>query len=317
MWCLAARARTCSTDHPARCVRRAVRAAVIRPRGERPHGRRVLEVRAGGSRLPRDRRSRRHRARAPARCSPAPTRSCTRCGRSGCRPATRSRRCCRTASTRSTVYLAALQAGWYYVPINYRLSRAGDRVHPPGLRREGVRQPRALRRPRERGGRRGGHPGRGPARARQRSPASAPSTTSLDRAARRRCPRTAPTGAAMHYTSGTTGKPKGVKRALAEHRPRHERRALHVPARPVRHHAQRRQRAPVHVAELPHRGHDVRRQLAAHEAHGRVHGQVGPRRDAAADRALPVHAHAHGPDAVHPHAAAPRRRDERSTTCRR
>ena len=30
------------------------------------------------------------------------------------------------------VYLAALQTGLYYVPINYRLSRARDRVHPRG-----------------------------------------------------------------------------------------------------------------------------------------------------------------------------------------
>ena len=67
------------------------------------------------------------------------------------------------------VYLAALQAGFYYVPINYRLSAPeiayilqDDAVDPQ------------------------------------------PTTQPDDRA----------TGAAMHYTSGTTGKPKGVKRPL-------------------------------------------------------------------------------------------------------
>ena len=44
------------------------------------------------------------------------------------------------------------------------------------------------------------------------------------------------------------------------------------------------------------------------EAHRRVHGQVGPGGDAAAHRAVRLHAHAHGADAVHPHAAAARRR---------
>ena len=42
-----------------------------------------------------------------------------------------------------------------------------------------------------------------------------------------------------------------------------------------------------------------------------------PERDARQDRALPRHPHPHGPDAVPPDAAAARRREGRSTTCRR
>ena len=111
----------------------------------------------------------------------------------------------------------------------------------------------------------------------------------------------------MHYTSGTTGKPKGVKRPLADLDPDVSAELFTFllqlfgiqPGTP--------RGAPEHVAELPHRGHDVRGQRAAHEAHRRVHGQVGRGGDAAAHRALPLLAHAHGPDAVHPHAAAARR----------
>ena len=54
-----------------------------------------------------------------ARCQPGrarPARARVAEGRHASRP------CSRTARTPCTVYLAALQAGWYYVPINYRLS---------------------------------------------------------------------------------------------------------------------------------------------------------------------------------------------------
>ena len=113
------------------------------------------------------------------------------------------------------VYLAALQAGWYYVPINYRLLGARDRVHPPGLRSEGVHQPRALRR-RSRARR----PTRPASRPTHRlAHGSIPGFRSFDEVVDPQ-PTTMPenraTGAAMHYTSGTTGKPKGVKRALAD-----------------------------------------------------------------------------------------------------
>ena len=99
------------------------------------------------------------------------------------------------------VYLAALQAGWYYVPINYRLSapEIAYIIQDSGAKAI-VSDERYAERDR-RGRRRGRDPGRGPARARRRSRASAPW--------KRRSPRQPDTlpedraaGAAMHYTSG-------------------------------------------------------------------------------------------------------------------
>jgi long-chain acyl-CoA synthetase len=111
------------------------------------------------------------------------------------------------------VYLAALQAGWYYVPINYRLSpaeiayilqdseakafvsderfadiviAAADEAGIPANARLGINVP--------------GFGSLIDALDAQ------PTTMPEDRS----------TGASMHYTSGTTGRPKGVKRALAQ-----------------------------------------------------------------------------------------------------
>ncbi len=113
----------------------------------------------------------------------------------------------------ATVYLAALQIGLYYVPINYRLSppevayilsdsdakafvtherfatlavEAADIAAIPADGRLAV----------------GAVPG---FRDLEQLLASQPETDPSDRLA----------GAAMHYTSGTTGRPKGVKRALS------------------------------------------------------------------------------------------------------
>jgi long-chain acyl-CoA synthetase len=113
------------------------------------------------------------------------------------------------------LYLAALQAGWYYVPINYRLSApeisyiitdsgakavvaherfaevvaaAADQAGVPAEARLGH----------------GAIPGFQDAEA---VLAQQPDALPDDRSA----------GAAMHYTSGTTGKPKGVKRALSDY----------------------------------------------------------------------------------------------------
>src|SRR5688500_3744864 len=115
------------------------------------------------------------------------------------------------------VYLAALQAGWYYVPINYRLSApeiayiiqdSGAKavvsheryaaVITAAVDEAGVPAEARLAH--------GAVPG---FRDVEAALAEQPDTRPEDRAA----------GAAMHYTSGTTGKPKGVKRKLAEFDP--------------------------------------------------------------------------------------------------
>ena len=152
-------------------------------------------------------------------------------------------------------------------------------------------------------------PGRARGSRTGRSPASARSTRWSTRS-RRRLPENRATGASMHYTSGTTGKPKGVKRALAEIDPDTSAELFTFLLQTLRHHCRTTATCTCstspnyHTAVTTFAGNSL-----AHEAHGRVHGQVGCRRDAAPDRALRVHAHAHGADAVHPHAAAPRRRE--------
>ncbi|MGQ0824027.1 MAG: acyl-CoA synthetase [Actinomycetota bacterium] len=112
------------------------------------------------------------------------------------------------------VYLAALQAGWYYVPINYRLSApevayilrdaeakvfiSHERFAPlvnAAAEDAGVAPLNRLAH--------GAVPGFRPF---GEVVDAEPTTMPDDRR----------TGAAMHYTSGTTGKPKGVKRALAQ-----------------------------------------------------------------------------------------------------
>ena len=57
-----------------------------------------------------------------ARCWPARTRSCTRCARSGSQPGDTVAAILPNGRHPMHLYLAALQAGLYYVPINYRLS---------------------------------------------------------------------------------------------------------------------------------------------------------------------------------------------------
>ena len=125
-------------------------------------------------------------------------------------------------------------------------------------------------------------------------------------------PTTAPDdrrpGLTMHYTSGTTGQPKGVRRPLPDADVDVERRDDLAVPHAVRHPAEGGQRPPRHVAELPHRGHDVRRERAARGPHARVHGQVAARGHAREDRAVRRHPHAHGADPVPPDARPSRRR---------
>ncbi len=82
----------------------------------------------------------------------------TASGRSACVRVTPSPRSCRTGWSRPTLYLAALQIGLYYVPINYRLSPPEIAYILSDSDAEGVRDPRTVRVDRRAGRRRGGDP---------------------------------------------------------------------------------------------------------------------------------------------------------------
>ena len=111
----------------------------------------------------------------------------------------------------------------------------------------------------------------------------------------------------MHYTSGTTGSPKGVRRALTGLDPDEAAELAHGAAAVLR-------RSPtgppnVHLITSPnyHTAVTVFGGSALHMGHTLVvHGQVGRRGGAGADRALPGDQHAHGADAVQADAVAAR-----------
>ncbi|GAA4969115.1 long-chain acyl-CoA synthetase [Nonomuraea thailandensis] len=109
------------------------------------------------------------------------------------------------------LYLAALQAGWYYTPINWHLtgpeiayivtdSEAKAFFVHPRFAAEGARGAEAIAPERR------FLLGEGDGfRAASELTGGQPDTAPADRTA----------GATMHYTSGTTGKPKGVRRPLS------------------------------------------------------------------------------------------------------
>ena len=175
--------------------------------------------------------TRRRRARARA------TRSCTRCARSGCSRATRSPRCCRTASHPCTCTSPRCRPACTTCRSTTGCRRPEIAYILTGLRREGVRQPRALRRPRERGGRRGRASRPSAASRTARSPGFRSFDEVVDRAAddAARRPRDR-RGDALHvgHHRQAEGREAPAHRAST---PTRQRRAVHVPARPVRHHA--------------------------------------------------------------------------------
>ena len=183
-----------------------------------------------------------------------------------------------------TVYLGALESGLYYVPINYRLSAPEVAyILSDSEAKAFISHARfaelavaAATRPGSRptpGLRSATFPGSGDLEALL---ASQPTDVPTERTA----------GAAMHYTSGTTGRPKGVKRKLTGLDadlaaelftaffglfgipPRDDN--VHLCTSPN-----------YHTAVTTFAGNAL--QLGPR---GRLHGQVGPRADAGQDRAV-------------------------------
>ena len=185
----------------------------------------------------------------------------------------------------------------------------GDRLHHPGLRARRRSCPTsATPSVIAAAADEAGHPGRGPPRPRRRCRASAtsrrPSPSSPTR-----CPTTARPVPPCTTRPGTTGKPKGVKRKLNDVDPDvmaelftgffslfgipHREDQVHLCTSPN-----------YHTAVTTFAGNALNSGPP-----GRVHGQVGPGRDARQDRALLGHPHPHGADPVPPDAAAPRGRE--------
>ena len=243
----------------------------------------------------------------PGPCWPGPTATSTCSARSGLEQGDTVAAVLPNGVLPVEVYLAALQAGWYYVPINYRLSApeiayiiqdsgakaivsheryaeviaaAADEAGVPAEARLAHGTIPGFRDVEEALAAQPDYAARGPGRRRRH---------------------------ALHV--GHHRQAQGREAQAVGVRSRRHGRAVHRVLQPLRHPPPGGPGAPLHVAELPHRGHDLRRQRAELGPPRRLHGQVGPGGDARQDRALPGHPHAHGADAVPPDAAAAGRRE--------
>ncbi len=138
---------------------------------------------------------------------------CTPCGPRGSSRGTWWPRCCPTPPRCSRCTSAALQAGWYLVPINHHLVAPEVAYILEGLGGEGVRRRRALRRrgqprPRTRWA------SRPPAGSRWATCRASPPTPRYATPSPTTLPEGRTIGDVMNYTSGTTGNPKGIYRTL-------------------------------------------------------------------------------------------------------
>ena len=163
-------------------------------------------------------------------------------------------------------YLAGTQIGCYVTPINHHL--VGPEIAYIVSDSEAkvlIGHERFAERARPRSLAELGDAAAAGVRHRRRRPASGPST-SCSTASPTRRPPSRVAGAPMHYTSGTTGKPKGVKRGRVDMDPDDLVLALLAVPDPVRRAARRRQRPHHRLAAVPHRRAALDEQLAAPRA---------------------------------------------------